>query len=173
MPPTLEFGRQETIDYGHRLLARGAVGAQSEYVGIVMLAREPCGVRIVGQCRTNASHLIGRDRHTDPGSTGKDSEIVVAFGDAISDLDGEIGVIHGSCRPGANVIDFIALGLQVLFYGVFNCETGMVGTKGHARLFSGGSAHWGVAGGSFVGRFFIRPFFVFGSAFFIDRVSHG
>ena len=47
----------------------------------------------------HAVDLVGGDRHAEPGAAHEHAEVGVAAGDALADLDGEVGVVDRLVPP--------------------------------------------------------------------------
>src|SRR5262245_2275529 len=71
---------EESADDFQSPIPRCDPGAECKDVGVVVFARQARGIEIGNRRRAYACDLVGRDRHTDTGSTNQDAGRELAAG---------------------------------------------------------------------------------------------
>ena len=84
----------------------------------------------------HAGHLVGDDGHADAGAADQNAALVLAGGDVLGHLQGEIGIIHRVVAVGSQVVADVSLGLNVLLQKVLQIKAEMVTADDNLHRFT-------------------------------------
>src|SRR5437763_7050062 len=103
----------ESIDDFARLIERNLFTAETEHVGVIMLASHRGGLFITNERGTNSGDFIGSDAHADTRSTNKNAKIVLMLRHGMSHCQRVVRIIAGFPRVAPKVADRMTLFLKV------------------------------------------------------------
>jgi ABC-type lipoprotein export system ATPase subunit len=126
VPASGEFGPQEHLQRVGSDDGADEASAETEHVGVVVLAGEARGARVVHDGGAHTVDLVRGDRDSDPSPADADSEIVVARCDAASDGGAKVWIVHRIRRVRAEIHDLVPQEGKVLGQNPLQLETGVV-----------------------------------------------
>ncbi len=127
MATAVERRVQEKLRELHRLLFVDHAPAETQDIGVVVVAGDFGAVGVVADRRADSLDLVRGDAHADAGPAAENSFFRVAGGDKVGDLCSDGGVVHGFFvkRPEIPVLQ--TAGFQIFFDGFLQFESAVVG----------------------------------------------
>src|SRR5262245_598039 len=127
VPPALEWGLEPNPQPAHRGVRVRETAAEREHVGVVVLAREACGLVAVDQRGADADHLVGDNALADTAPAQHDRTVGATVRDALRGRDAEVRVVHGRLGGvGAEVLDLVPPADQLLLEALLERKAAVV-----------------------------------------------
>ena len=117
-----ELGGEPDAHQGPRELGPDDTRAHGHDLGVVRLARPLGRVGVVHLGGANSGHLVGGDRHADPGAADQDPAVVLAAGDGVGNLVADVRVVDPVERVAAVVLDVEPFVAQQLDHRLLELE---------------------------------------------------
>src|SRR6185312_7170643 len=126
MSAVSKSGREEDLDDLSDVLFAEQVGAETQDVAMVVLARPAGGHFVVGEGGADASHFIGGDGHADAAAVHEDADLGLTAGDGPCGGGGKVGVIAGRRPVASEVRDLVPLLLEHRQQPAFGLKASMI-----------------------------------------------
>jgi len=140
MPSALERRLEPDFQDLVRQTERDDAAAHREDVGVVVLARQPSGKKIVAEGRANAPHLVGGDLLALAASAEDDATVGAALDDRAPDTGADRRVVHRRFAVSPMIVDDVSEALERVLQMLFEQKSRVIGTDGDAhkaRLYYG------------------------------------